>query len=633
MNKYLWLISFLLLLLTAGTVSAEELSAEPLPNEAGQTALFLGEIDALPEADQSEPPAYPVGSAKSFNVLDQSDGPTYRTVEAAVVYSGENAVFWLDNAWTAGVPEDAAAEFARYDTEVLPMLRRVFGAEKSAGIDNDRRVHILLTEAIGADLAGYYSSEDGEDPRVNPNSNGMDMVLINASGMKDPEGMMDTLAHETEHLLQHEYDTNEDDFIDEGLAQMAAYLARGKISDAFVKDYLNDLGRSLIYWPAEGNKRAYYGSSFLFQMYLYERFGEDILSAEMQSPENGLNGVDAALKAVGADVSADEVYREWMAAMLAELLQSPAKFRGYRRYVFPQEGIYRDLRELQCGTDETHELPQYGFHAYSVDCGAPFEITVTGAADTETADLSASDGNYALLSSAVNKSLAVLRHDFDLSGVSGEAVFSFDLAYDIEDGYDFLYILLKDADGKTVRACPAFAVNDGSCGITGKSDGTVRAQIDLSAYAGSTVSVVFAYVTDSASLESGVMIDNAALPAIEYYEDFEQGAEGWYGSGWRRAEGTVPQQWDLVVIPDSGEPSVYSFEGGEAFTVECPDTKCVFALSPVSTESRARAQYSVATQLLLEKDGGGFFSNLFDNSAQIQQIKDTICDVAQECVE
>lgn len=633
MKVRLWLISFFFIIFAAGAVSAAGLSAEPLPNDAWQTALFLGEIDALPEADFSEAPAYPLGSRKLFNVLSQKNGPLYLSVSASAVYSGENAVFWLDDAWMGGISESASAAFARYDTEILPLLREILGAEKSAGIDNDPRVHVLLTEAIGEELAGYFSSEDGEDPRVNPNSNGMDMVLINALSLEDADGMTDTLAHESEHLLQHEYDTNEDDFIDEGLAQAAAYLAQGGGADSFVREYLYDLGRSLIYWPADGNKRAYYGSAFLFQMYLYERFGTDILRAEMQSAENGLRGVDTALKAVGSDLTAEEIYQDWMAALLAELLQSPAQFRGYREYVFPQEGIYRDLRTLECGSMQQHELAQYGIHAYTADCGAPFEITVTGDAETDISDLPIPGGAYAMLSSSVNKSLAVLGYDFDLSAAEGNAVFSFDIAYDIEDGYDFLYILLKDKDGNTERACPAFAGNDGSCAVTGSSDGVIRAEIDLNAYAGGTVSVIFAYVTDSAGLKAGVVIDNAALPALDYHEDFEGGAEGWYGNGWRRSAHSVLQHWNLVVISESGEPDLYSFGGGDSFTAACPDEKCTFAVSPVGTESRSRAKYVIGTFLPIAKEETGGFPSFFDMSGQMKLVKDQMCELKNRCAE
>lgn len=633
MRVRLWLIAFFFILFAVRTVSADELSAEPLPNDARQTALFLGEIDALPEADFSEAPAYPLGSRKIFNVLSQTNGPVYLSVSASVVYSGENAVFWLDDAWTDGISESAAAVFARYDTEILPMLRELLGAEKSAGIDNDPRVHVLLTEVIGEELAGYFSSEDGEDPRVNPNSNGMDMVLINARSLKDADGMTDTLAHESEHLLQHGYDTNEDDFIDEGLAQAAAYLAQGGGADSFVREYLYDLGRSLIFWPTDGNKRAYYGSAFLFQMYLYERFGTDILRAEMQSSENGLRGVDAALKAVGSDLTAEEVYQDWMAALLAELLQSPAKFRGYREYVFPQEGIYRDLRALECGSMEQHELAQYGIHAYTVDCGEPFEISVIGDAETAASDLPIPGGAYAMLSSSVNKSLAVLGYDFDLSAAEGNVALSFDIAYDIEDGYDFFYILLKDKAGNTERACPSFARADGSCAVTGSSDSTVRAEIDLSAYAGGTVSVIFAYVTDSAGLKAGVVIDNVALPAIGYYEDFEEGTEGWYGNGWRRSGSSVLQHWNLVVVSESGEPDLYNFDGGDSFTAACPDEKCVFAVSPVGTNSRSRAKYVIGTFLPIAEEETAGFPSFFGMSGQMKQVKDQMCEIKNQCIE
>ncbi len=106
-------------------------------------------------------------------------------------------------------------------------------------------------------------------------------------------------------------------------------------------------------------------------------------------------------------------------------------------------------------------------------------------------------------------------------------------------------------DGVTTNADPFGRLIDyGGLqnGITGDSGGWTQLRFDLSAYGGTVVELRFRYATDAAFLERGMFVDDVALDAIGYTEDFEAGDGGWVndaqafvgepGAGWIMTSGT-----------------------------------------------------------------------------------------------
>lgn len=66
----------------------------------------------------------------------------------------------------------------------------------------------------------------------------------------------------------------------------------------------------------------------------------------------------------------------------------------------------------------------------------------------------------------------------------------------------------------------------------------VRAAFDLSEYRGREVSVRFTYFTDMAAVENGALLDNVAIPAIDFYDDFEGPTlAGWQTEGFTLSPG------------------------------------------------------------------------------------------------
>jgi immune inhibitor A len=155
-----------------------------------------------------------------------------------------------------------------------------------------------------------------------------------------------------------------------------------------------------------------------------------------------------------------------------------------------------------------------------------------------------------------------LGNTFDLTGATTPAIFTFWTDYVIEELWDYAFVevstdggaswvQLPDMDGLTTNDDPFGRLVDfGGLqnGITGSSHGWIQMGFDLSAYVGSSVDLRFRSATDAAFVERGMFVDDVAIDAIDYTDDFEAGDGGWVndaqafvgepGAGWIMTSGT-----------------------------------------------------------------------------------------------
>ncbi|MBM4466071.1 MAG: M6 family metalloprotease domain-containing protein, partial [Chloroflexi bacterium] len=153
---------------------------------------------------------------------------------------------------------------------------------------------------------------------------------------------------------------------------------------------------------------------------------------------------------------------------------------------------------------------------------------------------------------------------------AGGATLSFDLVYDIEDEWDFLWIQVStvpspepsgvdwdtltnentqcEHDPSWIGGYYGFPVDLCGAGIGGFygynenwPDPEVQ-EFDLSAYAGQSIYLRFWYMTDWASLYSGAFVDNVKVTAdttVLFEDDAEAGDAKWdYQDPWQRSDGT-----------------------------------------------------------------------------------------------
>jgi hypothetical protein len=152
---------------------------------------------------------------------------------------------------------------------------------------------------------------------------------------------------------------------------------------------------------------------------------------------------------------------------------------------------------------------------------------------------------------------ATLSRDLDLAGLD-EATLKFHTWYDIDQGYDYAYVAVS-TDGRQWTALPGQTTSAGSAtgidlgpGYTGTSAGWIQEHIDLTPYAGQKIQLRFEYVTDDGPVRPGFLLDDIAIPELDYHHDAEADDGGWLANGFVRQANILPQAWLLQLISQRG---------------------------------------------------------------------------------
>lgn len=582
---------FLFFLCCFASAAAEE----ALPRDEYRIAKEFGFPGSSITEQPHEQPHWQTGDRKVFSILYPATAQV-SVREAEAIYVGENIVFWADLYTMSEMTEGFTAELKHFDTEVIPLLRQLFGHEPSPGCDNDPLIHAVFSDRIGTGYLGYFSFQNQIDPAIDPNSNGMDIFFLNPILFSDDgKGMTKTLAHEFQHMIHNAADSNEDLFVDEGISCVAELFGSDTFGPANVRSYLNDTGISLINWPDSEGNNAYYGVSFLYMLYIYDRVGGDILQRIISEPLNGLDGIDHVLS--GSGLTADGLFAEFASALLLNLLGISDEPYHWNSYVLPVETSFRDITELPCETfSEKHEVSQYGIDYYHLDCSeGKYRITFSGADSVRKTGLEIPGEGKAYVSGAVNNSESSLTLDLDLSRISAPVTFSWNMDIDIERGYDFLYMLLFDRDDESGTVlCPTGCSEAApyGCAFTGRSAGADSHEIDLSEWAGETVRLKFVYLTDTAIINDGVLLSgfkvNGADEMIRIGEPV----------GFSEYQPVIPQRWLLTDLSDPKEPVIAFSDDGPDFSFICDSGEdgCYYGISAITREARTRAVYDIQAE-------------------------------------
>jgi hypothetical protein len=211
-----------------------------------------------------------------FFILDESTDSGFAAITAELIYQNELVSMWVEDGLSvnAGVLASAADKFAG---EIVPTMRDFFGQEWSPGVDKDPRLTILNLSFL-PDAVGEYSSTDEYLAAVEPFSNQREMFYVSLGEFEiGSDDYMATLIHEYEHMIQWHNDPSETTWLDEGLAQVAERIA-GYDTVSTHSSFLAATDLQLNAWPSNSaNNLPNYGGSYLFLLYLWERFGDELI--------------------------------------------------------------------------------------------------------------------------------------------------------------------------------------------------------------------------------------------------------------------------------------------------------------------------------------------------------------------
>jgi immune inhibitor InhA-like protein len=389
-----------------------------------------------------------------------------------------------------------------------------------------------------------------------------------------------TFAHEYQHLLEYYSDSDEVNWINEGLSDWAQTLT-GYVDpskpitdqdfDSHIQCFLgwnevqtpaNPIPRqggpenSLTLWgdqdfdnPAE--ILCDYGAAYTFMELLAGRYGNGFMSALHLGQANGLAGLQEALDAFGIPKTSRKLLREWSVAVALDgVIDDGARMpnRAERWYQVPTLNAF-----INWDNDDTYDTPgappngsdyvrvrdadgtylsarqidSIRFNGTSVHAADPVEWTV----DPNPPDRA---GNAALYSgSGDNFDRAVIR---EVAVPAGSPTLTFDTKWDTEFGFDIGVVQISTDGGETWTSLGnEDTTNELDPGVESRirenlpgfngTGGWKTTTFDLSAYAGQTVLLSFRYLTDSSVILPGWWIDNVTIAGTLISDG--SGLEGW----------------------------------------------------------------------------------------------------------
>ncbi|PKN99046.1 MAG: hypothetical protein CVU42_09265 [Chloroflexi bacterium HGW-Chloroflexi-4] len=570
---------------------------------------FHGGI-ALPIQLTTDPIQYKVGDQKYFYKLDAEDN-MIRT-SATLRYATDKIYFWAENDIVVDEAE-LKVLVDKFAEQVYPLNHAMFGTEWIPGVDNDPHLYILYARDLGDSLAGYALSTDYVVPEVYEYSNVHEMFSINADGQSitDPY-TLSTMAHEHQHVIQGYRDPDEELWLNEGFSELST-LVNGFDAGGFDYYFTLDPDMQLNNWSSDPDiNDLNYGASYMFTTYYYGRFGEDMMRQWASNPYNGFDSLDDVFKSNqvndatnGSILTADTFFQDWT---ITNYINDRSVEEG--RYFYSQ---YLDVPLVsqtvwlnECdGTSVTDSVYQFGSDYYQIACDNPVNFHFAGNSTINILPDRRENSSAFMWSNRGDSVDTTVSRLFDFTGISGDINLSFDAWYDLEEDYDYAY-LMSSLDGvnwqvETTDACSTSDSISSSlgCSFNGLSDGWQNHHASLSHFAGKLVWLRFEMISDGALSNEGIGIDNLEIPEIGYVETFESGDSGWVLEGFSLLHNLIPQPFLVSIITYNPEVKVnkYLVEAGETLDLRL-DPNCfgedpIIIVSGASRFTRQRAHYTI----------------------------------------
>ncbi len=241
---------------------------------------------------------------RSFWTWDLSVMPP-ADVQTAASCHGESAhayVYVSDDVWNAGTmtqdqvnavldafenhtPRDATR--GSYATDV-----QTFGDPPD--VDGDPHVYLFYTSLgvfQGQRFDGFF--RDIDESATDPHSNHIEMLHMDPTGPSpaDSDYMLGIIIHEFVHLINYKYDTSDEGWLSEALAESAMALGGYNTDLKTAQQYV----KTMASFPLCVSGYSDYGATFSWGTYMLDRWGTTFLKDVLQDPTHGIASVQAHL--------------------------------------------------------------------------------------------------------------------------------------------------------------------------------------------------------------------------------------------------------------------------------------------------------------------------------------------------
>ncbi|QGH36756.1 peptidase M6 [Gracilibacillus salitolerans] len=343
-----------------------------------------------------------------------------------------------------------------------------------------------------------------------------------------------TFAHEFQHLLHRDSDPAEENFINEGLSDFAQYLVGYGHSTSHVDFIMNNLKNSLTQWGDQSDLQILgdYGIAYLFQLYLYEQYGQEFLQKEFKSQLQGIDSINAVLEEMGSDRDFKAVYQDFMIALMLD-----GNYQGdSETYNFNTIDL---TPNLEAASELDTLAPAWGTDMKFITPDKKIDHLYFKGIDflgTNWTTVNNSDKGEVLWGNQGDQADNFLIKELDLTGDTNP-VLSFETKYEIEEHWDFGVVQVSTDNGQTWTSLANEntssdiveegypTIKENVPGFTGSSNGWTTESFDLSQYAGQKVHLAFRYMTDWGYNEEGwylsnLKINDELIDAMEITDDF-----------------------------------------------------------------------------------------------------------------
>jgi immune inhibitor A len=565
---------------SVSTETLETLGQTLVPeNDPYELACRLEEICNVPRTVQAK--SYNVGDKEKFWLIN-SDVNEHSQIEATLLYITPHSYFWAEDGSEVN-ESDMKALMDTFEKKIYPTDREFFGSEANPGVDGDPHIYVIYAGNLGSNVGGYFNSSDGYNPLVNEFSNAHETyVMVNTRELGDTYAYA-TLAHEFVHMIQDASDRNDVSWLNEGFAELGAFL-NGYYEGGADWLYVQNPDLQLNTWVdnASPDFSAHYGQSFLYLTYFLDRFGEEATKALTNNPENDLTSVDDTLAQLnitdpqtGKPITADDMFMDWAVTMY--LMDGSVGDGRYHYKNYPDAPQVTTSESISsCPQSMGGSVNQYGMDYYPINCAGDYTLQFTGSTIAGLLPVDAHSGNYSFWSNRGDESDMTLTHEFDFTNVSGPINMSFAMWYDLETDYDYVY-LEASTDGETwqILTTPSGTGDNptgGSYGwgYNGQTNAWKTEEVDLSEFARQKVRIRFEYITDAVLNGEGFLLDDVQIDAINYQSDFEADDGGWEAAGFARVENVLPQTYRLALITKGNTTTVTQIPLNADQTAEIP---------------------------------------------------------------
>jgi hypothetical protein len=578
---------------------ANQAIPEPPKRDLIDLQRRLRSSNALTPTVVSTPRSNVAGSESSFWIANQQS-KSYFTSKARLALVADH-VYWYVEDGVDVPPADLQSAATFFDTQTYPTEHRLFGSEWPANAAGDLHLTILIGHIPG--VGGYYSTADEYPTVVNPFSNQRKMIYINVDAVRPGGGGFNgTVAHEFQHMIQFNVHRDQNSWINEGSAELAAQAVTG-VASGGVPSFERQPQTQLNGWASEpATSIPHYGAAYLFMRYIAEQFGGFATVGKIVAdPGRDVDAFTTVFASLQPPRTFDQVFADWVAAnFLDDTSLSDGRFgyKGIKVRVATQPGP-------RPGQPIHGIASQLGVTYYQIAADTPAHLKFTGTGIVKLIGADPHQSSFEWWSNHGDSIDSRLTRPVDLT-TAKSAMLHFWTWYDIEEGFDYGYVEASTDGGHTWSTLPATDTttanpngqNYGN-GFTGESGGKtpswIHESVDLSKYEGQRILLRFEYVTDDSYNADGFAIDGVEIPEIGL-KDPTTSDDGWTADGFTRIDNRLPESY-LVESLDPSDPTpaktISVGADGRASTTVPAGKAVVVAVGGLAAQTTHQAAYTL----------------------------------------